>query len=648
MCLDAGVWRAAPGTALVVATASKVQSMGWFSTHNGVGQLIVEYGAPGAPGFLGYVHWPSGVIVPFADDRRILDVPAARSTHIQFGNWHYVFSQHNPPVRWNGRRKMAVGFDRPPPPPTVSAQNGTLEDQAYGVPQFSISAGTSNDHQRGVGLRADPLLIATTAWKYAYRVTWVNDLGMESPPSAVTWVEFQSRDPVLTETLTRKVSVAVQAQGAPANVQAVRIWRSVDSFNLPTDGTEPPCYLLAEISPLEASLWIDDHADSELGLLLDPTFSGVIPSRVRGVALFAGHFFFITSTDDRVFISAAQFVEQVPPQNWLPVAGNGPSIAIKATRNAVIIYKERSTSIITQTQTGEFQINTLTEQTGASCPVVIEVPGMGLLSLSDQGPFLLTASLEAGSPTTPQYLGDFVQDTWGRVNRTALISAVGSIHRRKREVWFHVPSTGSNEPDLGLVFHYPSGVWSIREEYIASGGKLSTPITAMVETSDARADLFLGGGSGVYHVSQGYDNSRTVRYKLGPIDLSQRSTLMHAELLVMGEGKHELSVTSYIDRGVTPTTDPEVKWALDPDRGRPDYEGPPLWGVAVWGPDEVWDTVVPVRVRIDPWRQTALEHSLDIAGVLGVGLSSRRLALVGVRAIVQSPPAEQVRAGLTP
>jgi hypothetical protein len=650
MVRDAGAWRPAPGTSLVVESEAKIVSMGWYSTHNGIGQLIVEYGVPGTPGSLGYVHWPTGTIVPFADDRRIMDVPGARSTHIQFGNWHYVFSPHNAPVRWNGRRKMAVGFDRAPPPPTVSALGGYLVDQAYGVPIFTASAGTSNEHQRGVGIREEATITAKVAWKYAYRISWLNDLGMESPPSAIAWLEYEQLAPVATEDFVRKVSVMLQAQGAPANVWAVRVWRSVDSYLLPTDGTEPPCYLLAEISPLDASLWIDDHADSELGILLDPTFTGVVPPRVRCVASFAGRSWVGTSTSDRLYYSAPLFVEQFPENNWLPVAGSGPVITVKAARNALIVYKERSISIVTETQTGEYQITTLTEQSGASCPVVIEVPGMGQLSLSDQGPFLLTGSLEAGVPTTAKYIGDQIADTWERVNRSALISAVGSIHRRKREVWFQVPSTGSNEPDLGLVFHYPSGFWSIREGYIAvavPGGPqnippaiLFTPVTAMVETGDARADLFLAGQDGIHHVSQGYVQDREVRYTLGPIDLSQRSTLMHAELLVQGEGRHSITVAAFVNRSPIPVTAAEERWTLDPERGRPTYEGPPLWGTALWSTTETWDAVVPVRVRFDPWRQSALEHTLEISG--------ERLTLAGVRAIVQQSPTEQPMAGVKP
>lgn len=616
----AGAWAPAPGAVSVFTTAARVVSMGWFSTHNGQAVMLVEYGAPGAAGTIGWVHWPTGTIIAIAADRRIVDVPTSRTSYIQAGNWVYAFSAYNAPIRWNGRRKAPVGFDRAPPPPTVSHQNGRIFDAAYGVPTFAIVGGVSSEFQRGVGTRVPAVVIGLSTWKYGYRCTWINDLGMESPPSEMVWLEWKQIAAVFPEEYARKVSILVQNAAAPGHVQAVRVWRTVDMYNADVVGSEVPCYLLKELGPMAARIWVDDHPDNELGMLLDPTQLGPVPRRIRCVVQWAGRAWCWTNTDGRLRYSASLFIEQWPEDAWVPVGGAGPGITLHPTGNMLVAFKERGVFVVTEAEDGSFRTSTLSEQVGCACPDAVEVPGVGVVFLSDAGPCLIT--LSNGAPALVRFEGEILERLWARVNTSALIAGCASIHRRENEAWFHVPTKGDNTANLGIILHYPSGYWSSREDYVNTTG-----VTCMLETRDNHANLFFGSAGGVSHASRGY-TPPACTYKLGPMDFGARSTIMHAVLRVVQEGKHVAKVTQYVNRAVPATHETQNVYTLDPERGEPNYEGPPLWGTALWGTALTWEDVTPVLVRVDLHQQHALEHSLKVTG--------SRVTLAGIRVVLET------------
>lgn len=622
MCHESGGWRAAPGTERVIATASPVVSLGWFSQHNGQPWLLVEHGEAASGGALGYVDWPTGTVIAIDSSRTILDVPSTRTQYVQNGNWCYCFSPYNPPFRWNGRVKIPVGFDTIPPAPTVVGVSNAIMDHAYGVADVNITPGSSNQHQRGVGVSDEAaVFVQLITFKYAIRCRYVNDLGMVSPASAIVWVEYTGALAIVGEDFTRKVSMPVQFPQPPAHVMAVQYYRSINMYNIEiAEGTEVPTYLVDELSPAEGRLYIDDHADSELGPVLDDTQAGVMPTRIRAATMWNGHFWFLTTSDRRLRRSTSLFVEQVPADAWYPLGSRtgGAGIALHPMRNCLVVLFERGIYIVVRSG-DDYEVHTLSEEIGAACPEVIEVPGIGLVGLSDQGPFVVRGGSEEGVPIRVDLEVDKLQNaTWPRVNRSALYAASASLHRSKSEVWFAVPSGGSSHPDFGLCYHYPSGAWSERHDYPEPG----KAIRAMVETRDARADLFLGGPDGVYHVGDGYEQTRECSYTLGPLTFGQRSTIRDVELFAVAAGKHEVEIAAYIDRHKAPLTT-ETAWTLDTEQGIGPYEGPGLWGTAKWSETATWEVIAPAQIRVSLHAQKAIEHTLRI--------SSPNLHLAAVR-----------------
>lgn len=650
MCHDHGTWIPAPGAEVVVVvdlgggfTHEKVVSLGWFAQHNGQQWLLAEFGEPGTPGILGWVRWTDGTVIPIKSDRRIVDVPSSRTRYIQNGNWVYVWSAYNPPFRWNGRRAVPVGFDRAPSAPEVDHMHGLLVDYAYATTPPG-GAGASDPAQRGVGTR-DLIGAIPSEFLYGYRYVQVSDLGMRSPPSPITWVQYHQSFIPVGETHVRRVTLMVQCAAAPAHVREVEVYRTTNQYGLDTEGTEPPTYLVAKLSPYAARLWLDDHPDHELGVLLNPAASGPVPLRARAVALFAGRMWVATATNDRLFYSAPQFVEQFPDQNWLPCGGqdSGPIVALHAMRDALVVFKERGIFLVTESN-GAFGIKTLTSEVGASCPDVVEVPDAGLLFLSEQGPYLLSGGPDYGGITRWEFAGEGLGQTWNRVNKSALYMGCGSLHRREKEVWFMVPSGGGTTADLGIVYHYPSGLWSTREGYILEADKVNQPVICMLETRDPRAELFFGTELAIVHVGRGYAQTREVSYTLGPLDLGDRATVTAAVFSIITEGKHTFEVSHYLDRQPVPVVATPYQYLLlDPERGKPTYEGPQLWGQGLWGPNRNWHDTVPAKISVPLHRQHALEHTVKVSGA--------RLALAGIElqvdpelAAVKQPP----RKGLTP
>lgn len=620
MAHDQGAWRPAPGTLKVINTTDPVVAMGSLQQHNGQPWIVVETGVAGTPGVLGYIDWPTLTIIPILSDRRVVDLPTTRTQFIQNGQWLYMFSPFNAPWRWNGRRLVRVGFDAAPPPPEPMTLGATIVDHAYGVAPVSATAGTSSEFQRGVGSRPDPTVITITTWKYAVRCRYVSDLGMVSPASKIAWVEDKQVQTGF-EAYPRKSSIGLQFPEPPENVAAIQYFRSIDMYNIETtEGIEVPTYLVDELSPAEGRFYVDDHPDSELGMLLDDSEAGEIPRRIRAVASWDGCFWYLSTADQRLWKSTALFVEQVPRDGWYPLGGpgSGPGVSLHPMRNALVVLKERGVFVVTRGPNG-YEVSSMSEEVGASCPVVVEVPGFGLLLLSEHGPYLISGGEDAGAPVAINFLGDGLRDFWARVNTSALYVATGTLHRREREVWFMLPSAGGAIPDLGLVFHYPSGYWSERHDYPSA----TIQTRAMLETKDARADLLLGAGDGVYHVGRGYSNEavvggfagREVSYELGPFNLGQKATIRDLEVYTLAVGKHEIEVTHTIDRRKVPQG-VETAWTLDADQGAPPYEGPAIWDgtKAKWDLDETWEALVPTQLRWSLHAQKGWEHTLKFSG----------------------------------
>lgn len=611
-----GGWQATAGDSLLFATSDRVVSMFWFSQHNGQGLQVVETGTPAAGGSMSVIRWAgtTPTLVAFDTDRKIIDTPWYRTRYLAVNGWLWYANSYNRVQRYNGKRVVPVGFDGPPPPPTIDGSFITI-DWTFGPgtgveagPQFTTSDAATR--QRGVGERAQTSPANDTPrWLYGYQVTWVNDLGQESPPSAVVWVSGASRAIAGTEVAGAKLGIMMAMASPPGHIHAVRVWRSTNLFGIDTVGIDPPVYLCEEMEPTACKCYIDDHPDNELGEQLDTDLVGAVPPRIRLLATFAGCVFAVSAANpSAVYVSSRLRPEQFSPSSvfYLGDQDGGEIRLLHAMRNCLVVAKARGIYIFTDSDTG-FRVETLTEELGAGGTEALETPD-GLLILSDSGPILVSGSDQAGSPTMVRPLWEKVRRTWDdRVNRDALLGTVATLHRRQEEAWFQVPTGGSVRPTLGLVYHLRTREFSLRESW---------DIQCFCETRDTRADLFYGNGTGLYHVSQGYAQTRDVAWRSAPTGLGvEQSRPESVVVYQVALGKHTLTVKHYPDRSYTPDTDEEVAWTLNPALGTPAYEGPPVWDSATWSASAAFADLTVTPVRVDLKTLSSAEYQVEFSGV---------------------------------
>ena len=510
-----------------------------------------------------------------SSDRQWVRGPWAGTQYLAVGNWCYFVNGLDQPQRWDGRTVRKVGFDVQPGAPAVARTD--RRDQM--VAGFNTSAPDFNaTHARGVGTLGDK-----SGWTYGYAVTWVNDLGMESPPSPISYVTYENPD-------NARRYVKVHVPDAPEHVRGQRLYRTVNLYATSTVQSAN-LYLVDSWGSRKGLVYMDGTHDAELGAQLDTSQLGLFPRNAQLMAYFKGTMFVVSAdTAARINYSAPLMHEQMPPSNYMSVGDydGGAVTGMYPTKNALVVFKERGVYLIKGDPSSGFYSETLTEDIGAaSANALVEVPGQGLLFVSHAGIYLLKGALEnTGTPTTIAWIGKGLQKTWEqRVNRGGLASAWAEAYHRDREVWVHVPEYGDARPTLGLVYHYDIGQWSIRPDW---------PMSCATTTRDHRQHLILGshasGLPGVWVYTRGAADQDgtplTVRYQSAWSDFGsvwQRTQLLHVQPYVQGIGSN-LTLRYNTERSQSFTT------PLDSVKAMETTEGPslPKWGTATWTASERW------------------------------------------------------------
>jgi hypothetical protein len=616
-----GTWQAAGGLLPLIdpaqmVTYTPVDSMHWFA-RGGQQWVIVDYGgaSAGGTGTLGWLDIRGEQIQPIRTGLTRARGPYAGMTYLEAAGWLLCFNGLDEPFRWNGKWDTRVGFPGPAPEPEVL--DSDAQDQAAHRSDATTEV-YANERQRGVG----SLEVGTgsTPWIYGYRLTWVNELGMESPPSTMVLVYGSNPDldPAAGADLTGKRSVSMLIPRAPAWARGSRLYRTVDLAAVSADTLQNQrVYQLVELVGGEPVLVTDDYSDGELGLELDETQLGAFPDGAHLGAFFKGVLFVSLSDEDGTLrYSAPLRFEQMPPARRIVVGGpfNGKITGLKTTKNALVVFKTRGIWLVKGDPASGFYAEPLTEDVGCVAPrSLVELPD-GIAFLSETGPKLLQGALENTGTITGLVngFGDEVGEVWRReVNRKALEQARAVVNTADREVQFWVPADGDDRTTLALVYHFDNGAWSLREGY---------PVSCAVETRDHRGYLFYGtwrtDTPGVFVYSRsgtlpGGDPPEAT-YRSEWVEFGDRELVQHLELRVAGNGldatarwHKDYDVVSWNE-----ITDGEAYAHQDSERVRP------LWGTAVWSTTEVWDDYVPVVMRHSPHQANAFCVQWDVTGYL--------------------------------
>lgn len=589
-----GGWEQAGGYVPVdEMVTGEVRKLHWFSQHNGARSWLVFEVVNGSVMDLFFWDFSAGSKTLIQGGRKLVPGPNPGTQFLEWGNWLYIFNGYDEPIRWNGREVVRVGFDRAPPAPTISKQNEVDLVAATFGPGAAITFHPTG--QRGLG---EVDVSNDQNWRFGWAWTWQNDQGHESPPSQIAF--FSGTNDSLGAGLSSGpgfANVNVKSEAAPASTRGWKLWRTSNVFGVSTVGQQGFALYFHSSYPGGAGLDIvDDHPNRELGLQLLPNNSGVFPRGVQFAAIYKNTLFADGGPEypDRIFFSSPGFIEQMPPENFFVIGDrrSGRPLGIRATKNAVIIFKARGIYLIKGDSRNGFFSETLTEDIGGY--PIGEIPGIGLVFVGDAGPHVLVGALEhSGVPTRVEELVTPIADTWKqRVNTSALANATGIIYHRDRELWIQVPADGSDRPILGLVFHYDGGGWSLREDY---------PISDFAESTD-RGYLYFSSWDDVNHeglfvytgVLDKDGDTLTASYQTAWMHFGVRSNYLHF-IPYMLTHERALDIDLRVDRRLAyvDITDD------DPYRSTDTEFDAEVWGTAIWDATKSWEDYEPHLIRTD-------------------------------------------------
>jgi hypothetical protein len=494
---------------------------------------------------------------------------------------------------------------------------------------------------------------------YQYKVSYVNERGQESSPSEPSTVGIlhNGSNSSKNRCFHGKGSVAVDLPLGPKECVARRIYRTRNLYdvsgNLFTTGDQQSYYFLAEVQDNMTKTFMDSHPDTSLGELLDTRDLGNFPSRTKFLSVFKNTMFCAGSELNEIRYSAPLMPETFPEENIITIGDDdgGQIMGMRATKNALVVFKQRGIYLVKGDPSTGFASFTLNKDVGCSAPDTIsEVPGLGLVFLSQNSVYLLEGALEnTGSPTGLQEIGIEIAQTLELLNQSCSIRASGCVYQKDKEYWLSIPTNGSDKNNLCLIYHYEYGAWSIRRNF---------PIDCMVLTKDHRGYLMMGSNdvvnenrSGILVYSRGSKTKgaetlvrstewsptpwgyipsdvHTIEtksiYKTVNVDYQSVFTTFrpaHVFVYSVGFGDNELLLNTTVNRSMSQTR----SFDQESDQQDPN-ERYPVYGDLVFGKD-IWTAYRPIVNRFDistshegPVRELSIQfasqngHKIEIIG----------------------------------
>lgn len=569
------------------AGSAVIWSLHWFSRHNGGQQYLLYEDGGNLRVFVGSgtTGWTT-----LATNRHVSYSPWQHTQYAAWGNWCWIVNGVNQPLRYNGRKLVRAGFDTGPGAP-----------QGWGYAEGFTHTTTSGDFGVGpTGDSADDVFA-----RYRYAASFVNELGVESPLSplsnSVAWMFIHG-----TEDGARAM-VALQLPSGGDHVVAIRLYRTKNYYYDP-ETTAQTLYFLRQIDANIEDIWIDAIPDNQLGAEVSKSDFGPWPRGAKYIAFFKSTCFLAGMPEypDRVVYSRAGQTENFPPDNYFNLGNldSGEITGMRATKNALIVFKRRGIYIIKGDPATGFSGHTMSEDAGAASPnAFADLPDTGLFFVSEQGVHLLVGAHEQGEePTRIVTFTDELQDSWRDVNVHALTNACGAFYHRDREYWLAVPRMGQVRPNLIYVYHYDTKSWSTRPD---------VPVSCFAETRDHRGYLVFGSHDtaahpGLHVWSQGWPDYHGTAvskvYESAWLNfgrLYEEVTVLSVILYVVGYAEN-LTLDYYVDRHIVGERARRVDGSdtRAAQHTNSDYQYP-TWNTGTWDDGKKAGKWRPVLVRFD-------------------------------------------------
>lgn len=600
-------------------TDSVVFGIHVFNPRGGQRWLMFERAVDDETSLLGFVQMPELTLTTIANRRRLAGV-GPRSSFINRGRWVYHINGYETPIRWDGSRTAPMGFARPAAAPIVGSGN-EAEEAAVGTAfydnvgfHFASTVGADTP-QRGLGELAGSS--ATTArWRVGIAVTWVSDLGMESPLSEIVYVSGRNGQEPVPPGSARpngRSGAMVYVGPAPDHVRAVRLWATYNLIDqADTNGLED-VYLVEEFTSAGGFNYILISPDEERRYKFDRDQVGPVPLGATAIEFWQGATWLLV--DDVVHYSHPELFEQFPEGNRIPIGtkATGRGTGLKAFADGLLVFKESGVYIIKGNANVGYHAEPISEERGTPAPrAIVNVHGVGVFAIDKHGPYLVKGRLEADEPSSLVPLSGLGK-TWSRYIGRSVLATAWAVHNpTTREVWFHCPLGGDPRPIFGCVFHYDIGQWSFRPSWEFACGVMY----------DGR--LYLGSHnistdakSGVHVVTHGSSTKHGAAfsgiYETGHVRPARERTLLSRAVFRVYAGAGKITNLEYrADRRPAYTSQLETRTKLNEHaEAETDKWGEGVWGVAESFVDDEFQSL-PISVR----PVAAFEHSFRITGSL--------------------------------
>jgi hypothetical protein len=483
---------------------AKPNSLFWFSQHGNALQWMIYEDFDGRLLHFNGSKAPSNprTIIQYADgnpfDADASGIAASPSTskiraskglaisntvYTMYGNNLYIVNGQDAPLVFDGKKCTRAGFSGKPNNP-----------EAYTTKKTAIRKTST----MGVGYDA-----SNNQFKYV--VTFVNERGQESRFSAESpVVSFDTTvDHVVnsSRTLTKETYrhfVVITIPTGPIGTVARRIYRTqnLETFIEGTDVVTLPAekflgkefYLLDEVQDNVCEIYIDASSDFDLGALSLEGDFGDFPLNSTNMAVFKNTLFVADDMTSDLRYSRPLNPEVFPPLNLFSFSDTQTSLitGLYPTRDSLVVFKQRGIYLVKGDPSRGFFGQTLSTDIGCIASQTIkEVPGVGLLFMSNDGIYVLEGTLaNTGTSTRFIKLTQGLRDIFNRVNFEFADRFRSLIYHRDREYWCSVCLDDKTIPDTILKFSYEIGAWSVYD---------LLPTAGMIEVQDHRGYLIFAG-----------------------------------------------------------------------------------------------------------------------------------------------------------
>jgi len=550
-----------------------------------------------------------------------------------FGRYLIIVNGQDESYKFDGYKFVKLGFSTLPSPPRPwgvkvgdSLDNADEDLTIIPMRDFPPETGaglvTNDISPTGKGYRDDfrfaKGLGSTTDGgynTYKYVITFVKEDGSESQPSPpsepATWVGDATarRQGVWLEDIDR----GNQDEG----IVARRIYRTkntgLNNSAVATDlmVEDEVYYFVTQIDNNVDRHFFDIVPDTGLGALAPRDDQSVfMPARPTMAATFKNSLFINGGEGDggTLFYSVAGKPCQYQALDYFSIGSTdgGEITGLENFNDCLLVFREEAIDLVTGNPIDGFKYVNLIK--GIGCPSrhgAVNVPNVGCMFINKDGVYILQGSAGTnGSNINIKKISEDIDAHISRLNAHQLSKAQAVYSKKWKEVHFYTCIDGSQETNVGLVFHLDHAGWSFRSsdfkvnvattnvegEIIYGSWEGFSPAAPTVDPDECGLYFVSGKRSGGTVFNSDADaiqdlpalTSKFVSiehdFGYGP----QKKAIKYLYLYVLAEGDNTMNIKYYADRDYKSPITSDGKKFQPPELKDLDVYGTGVFDTAVW------------------------------------------------------------------